>query len=496
MNIKVLPSKTRGTIFLSGNKNSALPVIAASMLWPGKVELFNIPDIVDVRLFLEFLESIGVIVKYDALKEHLTLDYSNLNSKKEIKIEHPGKLSKIRAVILLLAALAVRFKKVKFGSSFSGCNLGSRPLTVHFENLKKLGFDVLYSIDKIEISAKRLSEQKDIFIWQGEASVTATEVALIVAVVRNGKTTIYNAATEPHVQDTACFLKKMGVKINGIGTNLLKIDVKGARIENKKNKSLKYAIFSDHHEYATWLGLSAITGGNVKVVHNLEPGSLDIIDRVFGKFGYEIKTKPFDFESYRRNKSQSHSFEVGVKPHSKKSIVTLYEPEQDKKIFGPILLAEQNKPKYPLLYVSSIRKKRNFTPTEPASGYITIKPAPWPGLPVDVLSLFVPLAAYSRVPVLFHNWMYDGGLFWTLELRKANVSVLLLDPHRVVVKRGGYRAEAIFEAPYIIRATIALLMYGLSLPKGATILNADAAFRGHPHFLEKLKAIGVKVEAV
>ncbi len=489
MDIKVSGSKARGTVFLSGNKNSALPVIAASILWPGKVKLYNIPNIIDVQLFLEFLESINVGVKYDEKKEVLDLDYTHLKNTKHLYIDNPGKLTKIRAVILLLSALAVRFKKVRFGSSFSGCNLGTRSLSVHFDNLRKLGFNVVYSLDRIEINSGKI-ENAQSHIWQNITSVTATEVALIVA-TRNPKTTaIYNSATEPHVQDTAYFLQKMGYKISGIGTNLLKITPGklATNLASTKNKVLKFSIFSDHHEYATWLGIGAITGGDVKVVHNMSPVQLTPIDRIFHKFGFEVKHRELsmhDLGNYKRAKSKVY-FSLMQKASSK-----------------PIFKAEDNIQKAsadtkPIqgLYVSSLRKKRIFMPKPENNGYIHISPGPWPNTPVDILSLFIPLAAYSNVPVLFHNWMYDGGLFWTLELRKAGVSVVLLDPHRVIVRKDAYRTNATFEAPYIIRATIALLMYGLSMPKGATILNADAAFRGHPYFLEKLQAVGVGVQKI
>jgi len=497
MDIKVGASKARGTIFLSGNKNSALPVIAASILWPGKVELFNIPDIVDVRFFLEFLESIGVGVDFDTKEEHLKLDYTSLKHKNKLYIDNPGKLSKIRAVILLLAALVVRFKKVRFGSSFSGCNLGARPLTVHFNNLKKLGFNVEYSLDRIEISTKNSLFKENVdasrhFLWQKELSVTGTEVALIAATFRPGKTVIYNAAAEPHVQDTGYFLQKMGYKIKGLGTNLVEIESSGALdVKKYASKTIKYNVYSDHHEYATWLSLGAITGGDVKVVHNILPTQLNAIDRVYGKFGFDVKHRELteqDLANYKR--SSSKVFQVGLKPASAKIIFPFTDASEKVKPSS-----QDTKPVAKgRLYVTKLVKRRSFMAKPEANGYIQIKPGPWPSFPVDLLSLFIPLAAYSNVPVLFHNWMYDGGLFWTLELRKAGVSVVMLDPHRVIVKKDAYKTQAHFEAPYIIRATIALLMYGASMPKGATIQNADAAFRGHPWFLEKLSTLGIKVE--
>ena len=493
MEIELRRSKPKGTIFVSGNKNSALPVIAASILHRGKVTLHNIPNIIDVNLFLDFLRTIGVVVDFKPKQEILHLDYSKLRKQRVLRIPNPDKLTKIRAVILLLAALAVRFDKVVFKGRFTGCSLGSRPLTVHFNNLEAMGFKVVVKPDALTLTKPRQTRgKKDIFVWQAETSVTATEVALIVAMAHRGKTTIYNAASEPHVQDTASFLKLLGARVRGIGTNLLEIDTSFVQVEQAgQPKHLKYAIYSDIHEYATWLGISAITGGRVEVVHNISPFMLQEVDRHFKLFGYNIKHQRIDkpgqgkhadsvIKLTRKNLTSTRSAEHKIWHIKKASAITHVVKNLTQGIFKSTIV----KPR------TSLRRP----PVRLDNGYIKIKPAPWPGLLVDILSLFVPLAAYSDIPVVFHNWMYDGGLFWTLQLRKAGVSVVMADPHRVIIKKlPFYRQNVTLEAPYIIRATIAMIMFGLTL-EHVKILSAEAAFRGHPYFIEKLRSVGVNIE--
>ncbi len=444
MDIRIKPKVLKGTVTVSGNKNAALPVIAASILSSGKVTLYHIPDILDVRLFLEFLESIGTTVKFNPRQEILELDYSKLKNKEELVIDNPGKLSKIRAVILLLAGLISRFKKVVFKGQFSGCTHGLRPLTVHFKNLEKLGVTVKNTPDAIELSAAKPPDKKEISIWQKEQSVTATEVAMIVSASFKVPTTIYNAACEPHVQDLGLFLNSLGYEVKGLGTNRIRISP-----DRNTPRGIKFSIRSDHHEIVTFLALSALTGQNIKVKHTLEPQLFTPFVQAFETFGYRLKTTPLNQPLFNR---------PGFKTQ-------IYKLEKNPKTVNPAI-------------------------------YPTIKPHPWPGIPVDTLPLFIPLAAYHTTPVLFHNWMYDGALFWSLELRKAGVNVLMLDPHRVLVAKGPYYTPATFEAPYIIRATIALLIFAMTLKGTSIIKNADSLKRAHPNFPEKLRKIGVDYEEI
>jgi UDP-N-acetylglucosamine 1-carboxyvinyltransferase len=271
-------------------------------------------------------------------------------------------------------------------------------------------------------------------IWLAERSPTATENILILATGLPEKTTIIGAAYDPQVQDTTRFLIAAGAKINGCGTSHLEIN--GGQTLN----SLTYRLLPDHYEISTFLALGAITAGEVQVKNSL-PELFLPITREFAKLGVNI-------------------------------------------------IHEKN---YAIVRPNSPTKL-----TKGTSGQITtMRGEPWPGLPVDILPLLIPITlAAPAGSVLFHNYMYESGLFWTEELKKLGASVILADPHRVLVNSGNKLRGATLEAPYIIRAVVALVMAALLAEGETIILNADALYRGHPHFAEKLISLGAQIEEI
>jgi UDP-N-acetylglucosamine 1-carboxyvinyltransferase len=269
-------------------------------------------------------------------------------------------------------------------------------------------------------------------IWLSEMSPTATENTIMLALGIKGKTKLIGAASDPQVQDLCNFLVKCGAKIGGIGSNLL--EIKGG----KKLSAKKHEILSDHNEIATFLALGAVTGGEVKV-HNALPELFQPIIDTFSKFGIEVK----------------------------------YEND--------------------LATVSANQKIK--IKTQEGRGTLFVKAQPWPALPVDILPLFIPLAlAAEHGHVVFHNWMYEAGLFWTSELQKLGADVVMADPHRVMVIGGNKLHCATLEAPYIIRAVVAMVMCAMIAEGESLILNADALYRGHPNFSENLRKLGAKIE--
>ncbi len=267
-------------------------------------------------------------------------------------------------------------------------------------------------------------------IWLIETSVTATENAIMLATHLAGTTKIFNAACEPHVQDLCNFLNKAGAAISGIGSNSLTID------GGKPLSPVNYEIISDHYEIATFLALGAITSGQIKV-HKALPEYFVGITRDFCKFGIDVK-----YEGDTAIIAKAQAINIG----KTKSAVVL-------------------------------------------------KAQPWPGLPVDVLPLFIPIAlAAPSGQTLLHNWMYESGLFWTSELNKLGANVIMCDPHRILVTAGNKLKGATLEAPYIIRAVIAMTMAALISEGETIILNADAIHRGHPNFIANLKSLGAKIE--
>lgn len=270
--------------------------------------------------------------------------------------------------------------------------------------------------------------------WLTEMSPTATENAVTLAVSLKGNTKIIGAASEPQVQDLCNFLVSAGTKISGIGSSVLMIE--GGHALNRVN----YTLFSDHYEIATFLAMGAITRGKI-VVHNAHPELFVKINEVFSRFGIEIK--------YDENTA---IIEGGQK------IRIIPDSERD---------------------------------------LLVIKAQPWPGLPVDLLPLFIPIAMVcEKGQALFHNWMYEAGLFWTSELAKLGGNIVMCDPHRIMVIAGNKLTGAILEAPYIIRATVAMVMAAMVAEGESSILNAESLYRGHPNFAENLHALGAKITEI
>ncbi|CAN5307940.1 UDP-N-acetylglucosamine 1-carboxyvinyltransferase [soil metagenome] len=202
----------------------------------------------------------------------------------------------------------------------------------------------------------------------------------------------------------------------------------------EKLKAINHKILSDHYEIATFLALAAATGGEIKI-KNAMPELFNQIGYVFNRFGIKLEYKG---ETVILRKGQKINFDN-----------------------------------------------------------LSIKAQPWPGLPVDLLPIFIPLAlAGPKSQVLFHNWMYESGLFWTSELSKLGANIIMADPHRVIVTGGNKLMGAKLEAPYIIRAVVAMVMAAMISEGESTILNADALYRGHPHFAENLRKLGAEIEEI
>ena len=276
------------------------------------------------------------------------------------------------------------------------------------------------------------TQAKSTEVWLTEMSPTATENAVMLATSLKGVTRIIGAASEPQVQDLCNFLSLSGANIKGVGSSVLEIE--GGR----KLTARRFRMLPDHYEIATFLALGAVTGGQVKV-KNAMPGKLTNIMDVFERFGIKI--------NYHGDSAQVSDQKVRIGEGQNKTLV--------------------------------------------------VKAQPWPALPVDLLPIFIPMAiSAEHGQVLFHNWMYESGLFWTSELVKLGANIIMADPHRVVVSAGNKLYGATLEAPYIIRAVVAMVMAAMIAEGETTILNADTLYRGHPHFSENLRKLGAVIEEV
>ena len=268
--------------------------------------------------------------------------------------------------------------------------------------------------------------------WPDYMSVTATENFVMAAVLAEGESVLLNAASEPHVQDLCAVLAAMGAKIAGLGTSQL--TVSGV----KSLKGGAFTINSDHHEVVTFLALGAITGGEVRVKNSL-PHHFDLINRSFAKLGVKID----------------------------------YEGD-----------------------TAIVRKKQKLVVAEPYTPNLLpkIEAAPWPYFPVDLLPCMIALAVRARGTVMFWNKVYEGGFTWMSELSKFGAHVVVSDPHRITVFGAKPLRPAVVEAPYIIRAAVALYMVAASIPGQSVVKNADTIRRAHPNFVENLRSLGAEVE--
>jgi UDP-N-acetylglucosamine 1-carboxyvinyltransferase len=268
--------------------------------------------------------------------------------------------------------------------------------------------------------------------WPDYMSVTATENFIMAAAMAEGESTLLNAASEPHVQDLCAVLIAMGAKISGLGTS--KLIVEGvARLGGGT-----FTINTDYHEVVTFLALGAITGGEVRVKNSL-PHHFDLMTRAFKKLGIVVEHKG-DTALVRRNQS-----------------LQVQSP-----------------------FTSNLLSK--------------IEAAPWPYFPVDLLPCMIALSVRAKGAIQFWNKVYEGGFTWMPELSKFGAHVVVSDPHRVIVFGDRPLRPTTVDAPYIIRAAVALYMVAASIPGRSVVKNADTIKRAHPRFVENLRTLGADVE--
>ena len=264
-----------GTITPSGNKNSVLPVLCATLLTNEPVALLNVPDITDVEKLVTFFKEQGSHVAWDRAAGSIAIDHSTFDPRR-LQGELP---SGMRSSVLLFAPLLQRMRAISIPTNAKGCSLGVRELDPHLEILEKLGAKISHNG---ELTLRLPKKFRGARHWPDYMSVTATENFVMAAALAEGESTLLNAASEPHVQDLCSVLSAMGAKITGIGTS--KLVVEGV----KKLHGGTFTINTDYHEVVTFLALGAITGGEVKVKHSL-PHHFDLMTRAFRKLGVDVE---------------------------------------------------------------------------------------------------------------------------------------------------------------------------------------------------------------
>ncbi len=268
-------NKLSGVITPAGNKNSALPILCATLLTDEPITIKNFPELTDVSKLIELMGSLGSVIKWDKEKEEILIDNSSFCK----SFGDTGFPLGMRGAVLLLAPLLHRHKTLEVNEEIGGCSLGIRELDPHLEVLSTLGAKIT-SGETIKIEAKDGLTGGQ--LWQDYMSVTTTENFAMAASMAKGTSVMVNAASEPHVQDLCNFLIQMGANIEGVGSSTL--TVHGV----KSLHGTQFSISSDHHEITTLLALGAMTGGDVRV-KNAIPQHFQLINKTFAKFGVEIK---------------------------------------------------------------------------------------------------------------------------------------------------------------------------------------------------------------
>ena len=411
----------RGEITPAGNKNSALPLIAASLLTDLPVTLRNLPRIRDVRGMLEIAAELGATV--EELGPH------------EVRITGAGLKAhtvstalagEIRASLLFAGPLLARRGRAVLGLP-GGDVIGRRRNDTHFLALRALGaeLDADHGGYALRTSGLRGAE-----ILLDEASVTATENALMAAVLSPGRTTIRNAASEPHVQELAQVLVKMGAHIEGIATNTLLIDGVARLV------GVDHRIASDHMEVGSFIGAAAMTHGEI-TIKDAVPQHLRMTRLVFARLGVETEVRGGD----------------------------LFVPARDAYRIQPDL----------------------------GGAIPKIQSQIWPGFPPDLTSIATAVATQCEGTVLIHEWMFDGRLYWVDSLGTMGARVVLADPHRAVVIGPSPLYGSELRSPDI-RAGMALLAATLCAKGTSVIHNVEQIDRGYEALDVRLRALGAKIE--
>ena len=421
----------KGEITPQGAKNEALQILCAVLLTPEEVTIENIPDIIDVNKLIQLLINFGVkVTQLGPTSYRFQADEVNLDYLHSDQFKVDGR--GLRGSIMLVGPLLARFGKGSIPRP-GGDKIGRRRLDTHFEGLIKLGAAFNYDREDhfYSVEAKNL-QGTDMLL--DEASVTGTANIVMAAVLAKGTTTIYNAACEPYLQQLCAMLNRMGAKISGVGSNLLTIE--GVDVL----KGTTHRILPDMVEIGSWIGLAAMTQSEL-TIKDVRWEFLGQIPNVFRKLGLTIERKGDD---------------IYVPAHTNGYEIQNY-------IDGSIL---------------------------------TVADAPWPGFTPDLLSIVLVVATQAKGSVLIHQKMFESRLFFVDKLIDMGAKIILCDPHRASIIGHDFKSQlkaATLTSPDI-RAGISLLIAALSADGTSTIHNIEQIDRGYERIVERLQAIGAKIQ--
>lgn len=410
----------KGEVTPSGNKNSALPILAGCLLTDEEIILHNVPDILDVVNMQALLKSLGIEITY--LKNHSW----RIQAKNVFPADlDPDLCKKIRASILLAGPMVARSGELSLPPP-GGDVIGRRRVDTHLLALRRLGASIEYD-RTFHFSAKKL---KGAEILMDEASVTATENAIMACVRAEGKSIIRNAASEPHIQELCNFLNELGGDIRNIGSNMLEIH--GV----PRLHGGEFSIGPDYLEVVSFIGAAVATRGQVRII-NAGNEYLDMVRLVFGRLGVHWEIQGQD----------------------------LIVPPDQKLVIEPDL----------------------------GGAIPEISVMPWPAFPTDLMSIAIVIATQSKGTILFHDWMYPSRMFFTDKLVGMGAHIVLCDPHRCIVQGPSQLVGEKMESPDI-RAGMALLLAALSAEGKSVIRNVGQIDRGYEKVDQKLLALGARIE--
>jgi UDP-N-acetylglucosamine 1-carboxyvinyltransferase len=412
-----------GTMKPAGNKNGALPILASALLTEDEVVVRNVPRIRDVEAMLSILSAIGVRVDWREANE-VALCAADVH---EVEIDR-DLAELIRASFLLAGPLLARFHRAVMPPP-GGDVIGRRRLDPHLDAFRAMGATVVCN-GVISLDAAHGLRPTDVFM--DEPSVMASENVLMAAALTPGTTVIGNAASEPHVQDLARMLVKMGADIQGIGSNL--ITVNGAETLH----GCEHEVAPDHIEIGSFIALAGVTGGELRIEDTV-PGDLRMIRLVFERLGLRTKLDGNDV----------------IVPGDQKLTVQADVGEYKSKI----------------------------------------QDGPWPAFPADLTSIAVALATQAEGSILVHEWMFENRLIFTDKLILMGADIVMCDPHRAIVTGPRRLRGERVESPDI-RAGMAMLLAALCAEGRSEIGNIRQIDRGYERIDERLRELGARIERV
>ncbi|MBT7727044.1 MAG: UDP-N-acetylglucosamine 1-carboxyvinyltransferase, partial [Flavobacteriales bacterium] len=407
-------------------------VLCAVLLTPQEVIMENVPNIRDVNILIDLLRDLNVKVNqideesYSFKADEVNVDYLSSEDYKE-------KSSRIRGSIMIVGPLLARYGKGYIPRP-GGDKIGRRRVDTHFIGFEKLGANFVYD-SKEEFYRVTADELKGTYMLLDEASVTGTANIIMTAVMAKGKTTIYNAACEPYLQQLCSMLNSMGAKISGVGSNLLEIE--GVTSLGGCN----HRILPDMIEIGSFIGLAAITKSEI-TIKNVAYDKLGVIPSVFSKLGIKMERRGDDIYIPSQESYEIESF-----------------------IDGSIL---------------------------------TISDAPWPGFTPDLLSIILVVASQAKGSVLIHQKMFESRLFFVDKLIDMGAQIILCDPHRATVIGGNhqFKFKSTTMTSPDIRAGVSLLLAALAADGESTIHNVEQIDRGYQNIDKRLNAIGANIQRI